>query len=155
MSRTNLLAYLAGFIDADGSITIVIARYTSSDGIRKTQYRAKLSACNCKLAPLKLLQRTFGAGKVRLRHWKGKRKRHWKPNYKWIVCNRLATRALSQLLPFLKIKHKQAKHCLTMQALKDSHSSAARRWNPTLNKKCEAQCQKLKTLCNHLNKRGR
>jgi hypothetical protein len=48
---------LAGFVDADGSITIVSARIKDKKSGRiRIQYRARLPACNCKKEPIALLQ---------------------------------------------------------------------------------------------------
>ena len=62
----ELLAYLAGFVDADGSISIVRTSYFDKSLQRKRfQYRIKLSAHNCKVEAVKDLPRYFWCWKTK------------------------------------------------------------------------------------------
>jgi hypothetical protein len=156
MNETAILAYLAGFIDADGSITIVIARYKDKEtGKIKVQYRAKLSAHNCKVEPIQLLQETFGGGKLRYKKTgKARAKEHWRPCYEWTITSTMATSAMKQMLPFLRIKREQADICLQLQEIRDKHPVVWQRWNPALAAQMQEKLGELKSRCNVLNKRG-
>jgi hypothetical protein len=148
-------AYLAGFIDADGSITITIERSKDKKGNLKEQYCVKIAAHNCKIEPIELLRREFGGGKVR--HKKtGKAKNHdnWRPCYEWMLTKNKAAIAIRTLLPYLIIKRKQAELCLQVDDLKKKTNGAQRRWNPELNKEINNQFKLLKEEVNLLNKRG-
>ena len=151
-------AYLAGFIDADGSISIIKTKYSrkTKNGLKEsTQYRIKLSAHNCKIEPLQMLQKEFGAGK--LRHKKtGKTKLHdnWRPCYEWVVCNTQAAIAIKALLPYLTIKKEQANLCIELDDFRQTYSAVQRRWDPDFSKLCDEKFEGLKKKCNLLNKRG-
>lgn len=145
-----LYAYLAGFIDADGSITIVTAKTKKS-----MQYCVKLSAHNCKIEPIEILQRTFGGGKLRnTRRGKVKLHPNWRACYEWILTKNQAALAIRTLLPYLVVKREQANLCLELDDLKKSCNSAERRWNPELSNKLTSRFQELKEQINILNKRG-
>lgn len=147
----NTLAYLAGFIDADGSITIVTHHVKN-----RPSYRAKISAYNCKLAPIQLLKDTFGGGKLRYRKpsASGRNSDKWRECYEWTLTAKQAEIALEKLLPFLMIKRSQAIQCLRLRKIQNKHNKAQRRWHPDLDIKCRRIFQKLKERCNKLNKRG-
>jgi len=57
VTTPQILSYLAGFVDGDGSITI-IAR---NDG-KKTGYRPKLTVYNCNPKMVQIMNTYFGAG---------------------------------------------------------------------------------------------
>lgn len=143
-------AYLAGFIDADGSIGIVTIKSNN-----KIRYRIKLSAHNCKKEPIDFLYTIFGGGKIRLKKT-GKAKLHdnWRPCYEWMITSNKAAQAIKELLPFLKVKREQAELCLKLDEINKQHSSCKRRWNPELSSKIDKQFAEFKSKINELNKRG-
>ena len=152
-------AYLAEFIDANGSITITKTKcsYKTKDGTKKgtTQYRVKLSAHNCKIAPIQLLQQTFGGGKLRnTRRGKVKLHPNWRACYEWTLTCVQATNALKAMLPYLKIKDEQARICIELDAFKKTYSPGQRRWDKEFNERCEQKFAAWKERCNVLNKRG-
>jgi len=153
-----IYSYLAGFIDADGSITITIERSkrkTKTGEKLQEQYCVKLSAHNCKIEPIQMLSEEFGGGKIRFKKT-GKAKNHdnWRPCYEWMITKNKAALAIKLLLPFLLIKKKQAELCLQLDKIKKTHSASKRRWNPELNEKINNQFVLLKSEVNLLNKRG-
>lgn len=150
-NKEKLHAYLAGFIDADGSITIVSAKSKK----KNIQYRVKLSAHNCKIEPIQILQKEFGGGKLRnTRRGKVKLHPNWRACYEWIITDAQAANAIRQILPYLIVKKEQALLCLEMDTLKKKTSAAARRWNPQLNQDITNKFISLKEKINLLNKRG-
>jgi len=157
-NKEIIYAYLAGFIDADGSITIVTAnsiRKTKTGDVKQCQFRVKLSAHNCKIDPINLLKQEFGGGKLRFKKT-GKAKEHanWRPCYEWIITNNQAAHALKCMLPYLTIKKEQANLCLELDSLKKKYSASTRRWNKELNSDLNKKFQELKNKINILNKRG-
>lgn len=148
--QNDIYAYLAGFIDADGSISITTAKYDS-----KISYRIKLSAHNCKKEPIDLLAAQFGGGKIRFKKT-GKARLHnnWRPCYEWIItCNKAAD-AIRKLIPFLLVKREQALICLELDDINKNNSSVQRRWNPKLNEEIQQKFAHFKEKINLLNKRG-
>lgn len=147
MDKELLYAYLAGFVDADGSIGIVSVSKPKS-------YVVKLSAHNCKEDPIILFQSEFG-GKVRCKKT-GKAKLHdnWRPCYEWIVTANLASNAIEKLLPYLRSKRVQALTCLRLNKIKHWHSASQKRWDRDLSEKCTRIYQKLKDRTKKLNRRG-
>lgn len=152
-----IFAYLAGFIDADGSITIINHHYNSNNPNKKNSFRVKLSAHNCKKEPIQLLINMFGGGKLRCRKQKTNDNRDaskWRPCYEWTLTAKQAEYAIKKLLPYLKIKHIQARQCLRLGALMTKYNAATRRHHPDIDLRCRKIFQKLKEKCNKLNKRG-
>lgn len=96
------LAYLAGFLDGEGSITVfnfVDKRYPRRQGSV-----LRLSAYNTNLAVLEWIAFRFG-GRVGL----VKRRRiDWKQSYIWERGGRNAAEIIEACLPFFKVKRQQA-----------------------------------------------
>lgn len=138
-----VLAYMAGFVDADGSIGIVSVAATK-------QYVAQLVVCNCDVKPILLFEQYFG-GKCRMRKWKND---NWRPNYEWKITAKKAELAIKQLLPYLQIKDEQARHVIKLQELKSRYNAAYLRWNPEIKKQHLSELKQIKDLCGALNKRG-
>lgn len=142
----ELLAYLAGFIDADGSINI-------SSGSAKATCVFKLNAYNRDKRIIDLFARTFGgAGKIRRR--RNPKKRNWRPCYEWTISATQAYNAVQLLKPYLRIKIKQAELGCELQELKRRYSTATKIHDPKLMIKLRAKYNKLKDQCMKLNKRG-
>lgn len=92
------LAYCAGLIDGEGSISSSASRKCPSN------YRIIVSISMCNPDGLEVLSATFG-GTVKLE----KRKTvTGKPVYSWVCYCRNAAHVLESVLPFLKVKKKQA-----------------------------------------------
>lgn len=138
-----LYAYMAGFVDADGSIGI-------SAVSKAKQYVSKITVTNCNKKVVELFKDEFG-GKVRCRTWKNK---NWKPGYEWSYTAVKAQNIITLLLPYLRIKKKQALLVLRLGKLKARYNGAVRRWDRDIDKKCDRVYCKLKNRCQLLNKRG-
>ena len=144
MTESEQLAYIAGFIDGEGSIGIVsVAKHK--------RYVVQIAACNCNRAPIDLLRSLYG-GKVRKRTWNNKR---WKPSYEWKLTAKKAVNAINAILPFLMIKREQAEIVLEANKLKNQRSPVWYRWHPTEKEKRDTKLLALKEKCGRLNKRGK
>lgn len=99
-------AYLAGAIDADGFITI--ARSSRSKGEkyahRPTYYNAKIGFTETSPIIPHLLKETFGGSSYEHQPKNPEHKR-W---YNWQIQNVKAADALRRLLPYLRLKRRQA-----------------------------------------------
>jgi len=146
ISKKELLIWMAGFVDGEGSIGI------NSVAKGKT-YIAKLTVCNTNKKSILLFERKFG-GKTRLRKWKGIRKDNWKPCYEWCLTNKAAVNAIKQLRPYLQIKNKQADLVIELGRLKSTYDGIQMRWDRKLRDKMWRIFAKLKEKTKKLNKRG-
>ena len=100
-----LLAYLAGFIDGEGSIAMMRRRgYTrKTDGQTFDYWFLKLLCVNANPTVIHILQERFGKGQ--LYHYENGHRGF----YQWYVKGPTATAALKALLPHLRLKGEQAK----------------------------------------------
>lgn len=101
-----LLSYMAGIIDGEGTIRINKANMTKTKQVRyaNPKYAASISLGMTDRQIPDLFVEVFG-GKTRLECVQGNRK----PIYRWGTSGRIGTQAiLKQLLPYLRVKRKQA-----------------------------------------------
>ena len=91
--RERDLAYIAGFIDGEGSIT--------SGGRRCT---LKVNATNIDKEPLEFIQRMFGGSIYEC----PPKKLEWRTIFRWVIGGASALVVLESLLPYFIIKRKQA-----------------------------------------------
>jgi len=89
------LAYLAGFVDGEGSITIF------RSGKR---YHLRFDIFNTNEDVLRWIQVTFGGC---VRRVTSRCKETWKPEFMWYVGQQQASDILSACLPYLKVKRLQ------------------------------------------------
>ena len=96
------LAYLAGLIDGEGCIRV--GKFKNSAGALR--YRASCVIAMTDGRPLKWVKNNFGGGLYvdrKLRH------RCSKVCHSWMINAQSAATILRQCLPFLKVKHRQAR----------------------------------------------
>lgn len=104
--RTELdLAYAAGVIDCDGSISIK----TNRSKRRNPSFSAMARVSNTKLSLVQWFRDTFGGSFCR----NGKNNGH--PFYQWAIHSQQARQFLNEVLPFLKLKQKQAMIAIELQ----------------------------------------
>ena len=99
-------AYLAGLVDADGTIAVnrwIDKRY------QRHRYTARLSVANCDKDIMDWLAARLG-GSVCLSNKNAPK--HHRPLWRWSVCGMQAKPLLEKLLPHLKIKQKRAELAL-------------------------------------------
>ena len=99
------LAYAAGFIEGDGSITIHRRRPCGEH--RNIIHTLVLIATNTDKRVLDWFKEEFG-GYVYLSHKPHRNKPHWRPRSSWRIASSSAEEVLKQILPYLKIKREQA-----------------------------------------------
>ncbi len=115
MKKTDL-AYIAGIIDGEGSITM---------GYCNKSLVAKVTVVNTKEWLLQWLRMAFG-GSVHLKT--EKRGKDWKPCYMWSIGARGALEFLQSIYPYLRLKKPQAEVAikfLKMRAYKHYHFTEA------------------------------
>src|SRR6266568_1502869 len=93
--------YLAGFVDAEGSLMIAKFRAASPG---KWYHRARASLDNVDGQALREIQRTYGGIPFRQR----RRKSGWRVVYKLVWTGDRTERLLHPILPHLRVKRKQA-----------------------------------------------
>lgn len=111
------LAYLAGIIDADGTIGIKPSTYSVRILKESTQatYSERIHIRQVERPALELLAATFG-GNIGIEDPNAKR---GKPLYRWGQTDLKACATLRALLPYLRIKRRQAENCLALRKLKE------------------------------------
>jgi hypothetical protein len=105
------LAYLAGFIDGEGSICIFTSRVR---GYRRDHLR--LDVYNTDEATLLWIQSTFGGRVHKVKQRAERVIMTWKQEYTWTAGPKHAAQVLKGCLPFLKGKRKQAELFIQHQA---------------------------------------
>ncbi len=106
MSEAELLAWAAGFIDGEGTISL----YKRTD--RKNEFTVRLSVVNTKIIALERLQAMFGGSIHPM--YKENDRRNWKSSFIWVCSHKGAHDAIARLEPYLLLKHEQA--LLALQA---------------------------------------
>lgn len=121
-SPPEVLAYCAGVIDSDGTIGIKRNTYAMRvvGDSRQPTYCARVCVRQVSTEALDVLSTTFG-GNVRPAKTYAK---CGKPMWGWEIKDAVAERALTALLPFLRIKRQQAENCLVLRAVIDKSKIA-------------------------------
>ena len=148
--RKTELAYLAGIVDGEGSISV-------KSESKKRPYVVYLSVTNTNYDMIKIFETLFG-GKVRKRNWsahqKSKNAANWKPCYEWCISKRQAATAVSKLLPYIRIKSKQAVLLLRLHRIRKKYNGVYLRHHPEIKSRIIAIFERIKQRCKKLNKRG-
>lgn len=114
------LAYIAGFLDADGSITI--HRRKQRKGRKHPQFMLYIYLVNRDVEILNLCREEFG-GQIR-QNTSSKLNPNWSPCYEWRIACMQAESFLRVILIYLRQKHRQADLALEFRALfSPSHRS--------------------------------
>lgn len=143
-----MLSYLAGFIDADGSISIK----TES---KLHPYIPFITVYNCNKEVINLFYTEWGNGKIRgEKRGKAKFKKNWRICYEFSLTKKRAAEVILALYPYLKIKKRQAQLVLRLARLRAKYNGGKRRWDSDLDAKCNRVYEKIKVECKRLNQRG-
>ena len=116
MKQTDL-AYLAGIFDADGTIGIKRSTYAirvTGDSSQPT-FSERIHIRQVDRQALELLSETFG-GNIGVEKPSAP---GGKPLFRWGQTDRKAAAALKAMLPYLRIKKRQAENCLHLRTLKE------------------------------------
>lgn len=112
----HVLAYLAGIIDADGTIGITKSTYALRRwGRWGPVFYPHIGVKQVEPHAVTLLKETFGGGLYR----SNPSAPNGRPLLAWRVTNRKAEGCLQSLLPFLRIKKGQAENALRLYPLLD------------------------------------
>jgi len=104
--KESHLAYIAGFLDGEGTISIVkVKRKDRERSYSSPYYRPILVINNTNREILEWIKSVFGAGQVNL---VARKEMGRKPVYRWIVGNAVAIQIAEILYPHLRVKKLQA-----------------------------------------------
>ena len=115
--KNDILAYLAGAIDSDGTIGIKRSTYAMRVTRDSAQpaYSERMALRQVQRTIPDLLRRTFGGGLYITKS----SARNGQALWSWSITDRRCAEALAILLPFLRIKRAQARNALRLRALKE------------------------------------
>jgi hypothetical protein len=113
MNKTDL-AYLAGVMDSDGSISIGVNKSEGTNG-SAPRFFELIAIRQCDPQAVHLAQELFG-GNITIGKSRGQFRR---ASYDWYARNQRACTVVATLRPFLRIKARQADIVLNMRAIKD------------------------------------
>ena len=143
MIKETTKAYMAGIVDADGSISISTVAATK-------QYVVKVAVTNTKVEMVNLFIEHFG-GKLRKRKWKNS---NWKDCYEWSLTANKAAGVIQIIMPYLIIKKRQGDLALRLNRAKRAVNRARCRWDINYKIRKQKIYERLKTECKRLNHRG-
>lgn len=125
------LAYMAGIIDGEGCVNI----WCRSD---RKEYRLRLSVTNCDLSLMLWIKSTFGGYLYR----REAQKAGWKTKYEWMVTGKLLDNVLPIILPYLKIKRRQAELAVCFRkSFEDGKNVSSKTW--VFRKDCYCEMKNL------------
>ena len=109
------LAYVAGLIDADGCIMIGKDSWRERNRGIAPAYFEHVSISQCDPAGLKVVQELFG-GKLGIEQARAPSRR---PMHRWQARHTTACDFVRAILPYLRIKRREAELMLALRALKN------------------------------------
>lgn len=117
LSRRSLLAYCAGVIDSDGTIGIKRSTYAMRrvGDCGQPTYSERICVKQVEPAAVDLLKSLFGGA----RYLAPPSTRRGRSLHSWQVTDLKAVAALRALIPFLRIKKRQAENCLILRRVKE------------------------------------
>ena len=149
MRKTDL-AYVAGIVDGEGSISI-IAQKTSKNRFGHTFF-VQVSVANTNEWLVRQLQMFFG-GSVYYNKRKVERgEGNWKPVYKWQIDTNGAVQFLVAILPYLKLKKAQAEIVISFQDRRNKRPKNHKLMPKTEGEHAIEEAEQL--LVHTMNKRG-
>lgn len=141
-------AYLAGLIDADGSITIDLQKVKT-----EMRYKIKVHIYNCNETIMDYLINILGGG-IKQSNNINKKHKKWRNCFTYTVQGERAIKLIYDILPFLIIKKRQALVAINANKIKNQFTVWEKRKNPNLKIKCYKELSNLKSQINKLNTKG-
>ena len=149
MKKINL-AYLAGVLDSDGSFSIAVDTWRVRNLGGNPSFQEIIAIGQCDQQALDLAYELFGGGR-RSQKPRGPNRRTM---FYWQVTNKKAIAVVRALLPFLRIKRRQAEVLLKLRTIKDRGRKAntqctaprIRRTRPEVIKEMNALAVKVRQL---------
>jgi hypothetical protein len=102
-----LLAYVAGIVDGEGSISIINHRRKAT---HKHTWELVMAVSNTQLWLIEFLHSQFGGWMDSRTHY-GNRKKSWR----WTMCANKASEFLELVLPYLQLKRQNAELAIAFQ----------------------------------------
>ena len=136
----NDLAYLAGLIDGEGSISLSVR----SDKTNRAWIGIRVAIGMTDEPVIRWLAATFG-GSVSHRT---RRDPRWRDVFIWTISQQQAAALLKEVRPFLRVKYRQADVVMLVAADLKYH-----RWNPVTERVIEGRQLAVKMM-HELNRRG-
>lgn len=106
MNRELKVAYIAGVLDSDGWFTI----HKNSKQTTNPIYSPKVGINQCEIEAIRVAQELFGS-KIQIIDYSNQKRFSQRPMYHWSSNADTIESMLTELIPYLRIKVKQA-HCL-------------------------------------------
>lgn len=124
MIDAAVLAYAAGFIDAEGCIHVSLLRPSKANRRITPRYHLFLKVSNTDLPILEWLKTKFGGAIVKHHsHNESRVGNEWRAAWHWQISGKSAQDCLKLILPYLKIKKQQAVTAIEFQDFNQSHSA--------------------------------
>ena len=137
-------AYAAGFIDADGCITVRFDRGNQRKGAGESCF-ASVTASQTKIPPLVFLRDRWGGSVRQLPRRRG----NSSPAWEWGIVSQMAYAMLEDIRPHLQIKGARADNALALRAIRGGLPIGV-----PLSEDQLAQHRAIKERAMELNKRG-
>lgn len=100
------IIYIAGLFDGEGYITIQKPHSGSRSHV------LEIGICNTNKEIIDFVHNVLKVGHVDIKTYSNEK---WRPLYRWIANSRQALKVLEKILPFLKVKKKQAELAIEFQ----------------------------------------
>ena len=118
MTRNELMAYLAGSMDSDGTVGIKRSTYAMriTGDSKSPAYSERLALRHVTRQVPTLLRRTFGGALYVTKPYA----KMGRPLWSWQITDKKAVACALALLPFLIVKKAQAKNLLRLRTIKEA-----------------------------------
>jgi len=139
-----LLAYLAGIVDGEGYIGI--KKNNSSKKSKSPVFSERLSIGMSERFILEMFKKQFG-GKIYEKKCKSKKLNNNLTIYYWDITDKMASKVLTILAPFIRIKKKQLLLVLKLSKTKiERKNNKDKIVSPQVNKYRDSLYKKIKTI---------